>query len=97
MTVGVPAAIFAAILVIGATVVAIVNGPSVTATCIGQLWPLFERESPPSEVLFDAQAEARRAEATSKKAANRGLDLLLPCTVKSYPHLSEDRLIVRNT
>ena len=97
MTVGVPAAIFAAMLVIGATVVAIVKRPLAIAACIGQLCPLFERESPPSDDLLDAQAEARTAETTSKKVANREFDLLLPDTLKSYPHLSEDRLIVRNT
>lgn len=97
MTVGVPAAIFAAMLVIGATVVAIVNGPLAIATCNGQLWPLLERESPLSDDLLVAQAEATRAQPTSTKVANRRLELPSPRTIKSYPHLDKDSLIVRHT
>jgi len=71
ITVGVPAAIFAAMLVIGATVVAIVKRPLAIATCIGQLWPLFEEELLSTDGLLDAQAEAKRTHPTRKKAANR--------------------------
>jgi hypothetical protein len=47
MIVGVPAAILATMLVIGATVVATVNGPSVTAERIGQL-SVAPASTPPS-------------------------------------------------
>jgi hypothetical protein len=61
----------AAMLVMGATVVAIITGRPVIASRIGQLWPLFEEESPPSDGLLDAQAEVTRALTTSKTADNR--------------------------
>ena len=65
--VGVPAAIFATMLVIGATVVATVNGPSVTADRIGQLLLASTRTPPSLGELLEAQDAATTAQHTITK------------------------------
>ena len=61
----------AAMLVIGATVVAIINGPSVIASCIGQLSPVFAVAEFPPDGSFDEHAEAKKVQNTSTKVAKR--------------------------
>jgi hypothetical protein len=65
--VGVPAAILATMLVIGATVVATVNGPSVTAERIGQLLVVSTRTPPSLEELLEPQDAATTMQLTITK------------------------------
>ena len=81
MIVGVPAAILATMLVIGATVVATVNGPSVTAERIGQLSPAPASTPPSLGELLEAQDAATTRQPTianglKERTKSRGKDML---------------------
>jgi hypothetical protein len=71
--VGVPAAILATMLVIGATVVATVNGPSVTADRIGQLLVVSTRTPPSLEELLEPQDAATTMQLTMTKGRKNWL------------------------
>lgn len=71
MMVGVPVAILAAMLVMGATVVAIITGRPVIASRIGQLSSEFVAAEFTPEESFDAHAEAKKVQNTSTKVAKR--------------------------
>jgi hypothetical protein len=82
--VGVPAAILATMLVIGATVVATVNGPSVTADRIGQLLVVSTRTPPSLEELLEPQDAATTMQPTIAKALKERTKSRGKLMLKSY-------------
>jgi hypothetical protein len=84
-------------LVIGATVVATVNGPSVTADRIGQLLVASTRTPPSLEELLEPQDAANTMQLTITKGLKDRLKTRTKLMGKSYPYLGEGHLIVRDT
>jgi hypothetical protein len=84
-------------LVIGATVVATVNGPSVTAERIGQLLVASTRTPPSLEELLEAQDAATTMQPTITKGQKDRSKTRVSVMDKSYPYLGEGHLIVRDT